>query len=303
MVAPAMSRWLSLRAHRKVAVLSTESIAGASPPLQDSASRCASCGATLAADQRYCLECGERRATVSDFLRAGPPRAAAAAPPGSRPPGPSPQAPLPRSNALTLLAGIGVLLLAMGVGVLIGRAGSSSVKSPQRAEVVNVGSGAGAPSTGAEESFTGEWPSGTKGYTVELQTLPTQGTTPAAVTAAKTAASGKGAASVGALKSDEYSSLPAGSYVIYSGVYHKRAEAATALGKLKSRFPGAKVIEVSESASGPAGGSGRGRSGGAGVGSSPQKPAKPSSLGSLTHAKGKKYVEESAKLPNVVETP
>ena len=37
-----------------------------------------------------------------------------------------------RGNVLTLIAGIGVLLLAMGVGVLIGRSGGSAPRRPPR---------------------------------------------------------------------------------------------------------------------------------------------------------------------------
>ncbi len=254
----------------------------------------------MAADQRYCLECGERRATVSEFLRSGPPGTTPPQPPA--PPARQASAPAPRNNTLSLIAGVGVLLLAMGVGVLIGRSGSSS-KAP--APVVTVGSaGTGATSTTGEESFTSDWPSGTKGYTVQLQTLPQSGTTVAQVTAAKSAASAKGASSVGALKSEEFSSLPSGSYVIYSGVYHKRSEAEKALASLKKKFSGAKVIAVSE---GGSGGSGSSSSEGSSSHSSSapessQKPAPPSVLEGLSHAKGKNYVEKAKNLPNKVET-
>ncbi len=238
--------------------LSTESIASPQPSAGGPAApACATCGAPLAADQRYCLECGERSPQTSEFLRSGAP---VAAPPPStppRPPGTPADAPQgPRSNTVSLLAGVGVLLLAMGVGVLIGRSGSSSKQSPAPVEVVTQ---AGAPTgASAEASFTGDWPSGTSGYTVQLQTLPVSGTTVASVSAAKSAASGKGATAVGALKSEEFASLSGQDYVIYSGVYHKQAEAEKALGALKKSFPAAKVIHVSESASGGSGGGGSG---------------------------------------------
>ena len=107
-----------------------------------------------------------------------------------------------------MIAGVGVLLLAMGVGVLIGRSGVSEAERPAPAQVISV-----APPTltgaagrrGGEAAFTGDWPSGTNGYTVQLQTLPESGTTVSAVEAAKTAASAKGAKAVGALKSEEFS--------------------------------------------------------------------------------------------------
>ena len=70
-----------------------------------------------------------------------------------------------------------------------------------------------------------------------------------AVKLAKSAASAKGANAVGALKSEEFASLTAGSYVIYSGVYHKQAEAQKALRRAEEELPGAKVIKCPNSAS------------------------------------------------------
>jgi uncharacterized membrane protein YgcG len=255
--------------------------------------------------------CGARAPQTSEFLRSGAP--VAASPPSTppRPPGAPPEtAQSPRnSNTVSLLAGVGVLLLAMGVGVLIGRSGGSSKPSPAPVQVVTQAAG---PTTGAAEAaFTADWPNGTQGYTVQLQTLPVAGTTVAAVAAAKTAALGKGAGSVGALKSSEFSSLSGENYVIYSGVYHKQAEAQKALAGLKKSFPGAKVIHVSEGGSGGSGSGGSGSSGASSGGSSGgSKPSAPSSLTKPAkantlpshHTSGKKFEEESAKLPNVVET-
>ena len=48
----------------------------------------------------------------------------------------------PRNNVLTLIAGIGVLLLAMGVGVLIGRSGGSGTAGTPAPQVITLG-GAG----------------------------------------------------------------------------------------------------------------------------------------------------------------
>jgi hypothetical protein len=81
---------------------------------------CATCGAPLAADQRYCLACGARRARVRaafrDILAAGP------APATERGAVEDAEAPTARSGA-TFLAGVACLLLALGAGVLIGRSG------------------------------------------------------------------------------------------------------------------------------------------------------------------------------------
>jgi hypothetical protein len=59
-----------------------------------------------------------------------------------------------RGNVLTLIAGIGVLLLAMGVGVLIGRSGSSSAGSTPAPQVITVGGGTGAASTATAPTTT-----------------------------------------------------------------------------------------------------------------------------------------------------
>jgi hypothetical protein len=292
----------------EVATLSSESIARPSPAdTANAAAQCASCGAPMGADQRYCLECGERRLPMSGFLMGGgpvggaPESARAATPPA--PPVP-PAAAAPRGgNALNVIAGVGVLMLAMGVGVLIGRSGATKPNAAP-AQVITVGSVAGGTSAATSESFTSDWPAGTSGYTVQLQTLPLTGTTLAAVQAAKSAASAKGATGVGALKSDEFSSLTAGSYVIYAGIEAKQAAAQKELAGLKAKFPGASVIRV---ASGPAGSGGastkpNGSSSGSGAGSSITHPAPASVLESLQTSKGKSYEEKSKNLPDVVET-
>jgi hypothetical protein len=203
-----------------------------------------------------------------------------------------------------VIAGVGVLLLEMGVGVLIGRSGTVK-QSAAPAQVISVGSTPAASAGAApSESFSNDWPSGTSGYTVQLQRLPQSGTLVSAVQAAKTAASAKGAKGVGALKSDDFSSLPAGNYVIYAGVDHSKAEAEKALAGLRKSFPGATVVRV---ASGGASSSSQGTQppGGSSSsvpGSSLSHPASPSVLESLKNSKGKSYEEKSKNLPNVVET-
>jgi hypothetical protein len=294
--------------------VSTEPIAHATPP---STEPCTNCGAPLAADQRYCLECGERRPAMSSVLMSGPATRADAPsqpPAGAHPPSGYPPSSPQRSSALTVIAGVGVLLLAMGVGVLIGRSSvSKSTNGP--AQVITLGSGGGGSSTAAtttpapsEASFTGDWPAGTSGYAVELETLPTSSPV-SAVAVAKSSASGKGAKNVGALKSDEFSGLPAGSYIVYSGVYHTKAEADKALAALKSKFPSAKVIRVAPSGggSGPSAAEEKAEEAketkeGKGVGQSLSKPAPPSSVEGLKTVKGKSYEEKSKNLPNVVST-
>lgn len=103
---------------------------------------CPSCGAAMAADQRYCLSCGERRAEARlDFLeilgrREPVPAGMAAA---------ATTAPAARDRAnVTVIASIGCLLLAMGIGVLIGNSGGSdnaAVPVAAPAQVIRVQGG------------------------------------------------------------------------------------------------------------------------------------------------------------------
>ncbi len=305
---------------RKPLTVSTESLASppqpAGPPQPVGAPEpCRGCGAPLADDQRYCLECGERRAPMSSVLLGGPPSsgASAPAPPSAPPPptSPSSEGGAGRGNAVTVIAGVGVLLLAMGVGVLIGRSGGGkgAAAAPQVISVSTAPASGAGTAAGETAAFSDDWPSGTSGYTIQLQTLPVAGTQVSAVEAAKTAASGKGAKEVGALKSEDFSSLPSGEYVIYSGVYKKQAEAQKALAGVKKSFAGAKVVKVSNGgAAGSSSGAGSSSST-SGVGSSPSNPAPPSVLnklkspaGSKGPGSGKNYEEQSKKLPNVVST-
>ena len=206
-----------------------------------------------------------------------------------------------------LLAGVGVLLLAMGLGVLIGRSGapSSSGGSPQVIQVGSTPNGGPSANT-AGSQFTSDWPSGSSGYTIELQSLPQASTSAAAVTQAKAAASAKGAREVGALRSEDFPSLTAGSYYIYSGVDPTKAAAEKALGRLKRSFPGASVIKVSAAAGTSASGASRGSSvgaGGAGSGSGSSKPgSSPPATGGSHSKSGRSYEQESKNLPNVVTT-
>ena len=142
---------------------------------------------------------------------------------------------------------------------------------------------------------------------MELQTLPQSGTSVSAVDAAKAADAAKGATGVGALRSEEFASLTAGTYVIYAGVDTTRAQALRALAGLRHSFPGSTVIHVATTgsgaseASGGAGGSGASGPGASGSGASLNHPAPPSVLEGLK-TKGKSYEEKSKNLPNVIST-
>jgi hypothetical protein len=104
--------------------------------------KCPRCSATMADDQRYCLVCGERRGDPRvPLVRDAPPVPAAAVPPAA-------VVPPPRSAAPLWVGAVAVLLIAMGVGVLIGRSGHETVTPARSAAPITVkvpAAGAAAP--------------------------------------------------------------------------------------------------------------------------------------------------------------
>src|SRR6188472_2833705 len=118
-----------------------------SPLASTSTDRCPTCSAPMAPDQRYCINCGERRSGggLRDALPRTQPVAAAARPRQRRT--------FFASSSASLIAGIATLLLAMGVGVLIGRTGhdNQSARNTPAQQIITVPatSGAAASTTGA----------------------------------------------------------------------------------------------------------------------------------------------------------
>jgi hypothetical protein len=131
---------------------------------------CGSCGAPLAADQRYCLTCGARRATArlpfleilrddasTQLLPLHQPVAPGAVPGAVPPPADGSLAGRARANT-GLIASVGVLLLAMLIGVLIGsgfaRDNGGVAAANQKPVVVSVGGAAAAPAAAAPTATT-----------------------------------------------------------------------------------------------------------------------------------------------------
>jgi hypothetical protein len=180
-----------------------------------------------------------------------------------------------------------VLALGIVIGAVLDDEPKQVAASPP--QVISVAAPAGAATAApAEEKFTADWPDGTDGFTIELQTLPKDGTAVAAVNAAQSAAEGKGAADVGALDSDDYDSLDSGNYLIYSGVFDTRKQAKKALGKLKKKFPRARVVEIS---------SGRGGS------TKKEATVDRNKLKELKSASPEEYQKKSKKLPDTTKLP
>lgn len=113
-------------------------------PLGSTREQCAACGAPVAPDQRYCVECGQRLGGarlpfMDDASRHSRRSAAQAAPAKAR-----------LSVNSTLIAGVGTLLLAMGIGILIGRSSPGSSKASPVQYVTAPGTGVGGVAAGTE---------------------------------------------------------------------------------------------------------------------------------------------------------
>lgn len=220
---------------------------------------CTDCGAVLARDQRYCLSCGARRSDPRVPFREVMERSTVVA--GEDPRAGRPGTPARDWTPMIALGALGGLALVLLIGVLIGKTSFSGSKQASAPQVIRLGPSAatgastGSPGTGATSNVStssggpvkSDWPAGKQGYTVELGVLP-KSTAAAAVNKAKSDAQSKGATGVGILDSDQFKSLPGGSWVIYSGVFSSQSQASAALKKLKGKFPNAQVIHVAKQA-------------------------------------------------------
>jgi SPOR domain len=192
-------------------------------------------------------------------------------------------------HAGTALVGLALLLLALLLGVAIGNSGDQPrpvVAAASKPQVITVAA-SGPATSAANTTFTSDWPGGKQGYTIQLKALPKDGSQVSGVDTAKTEVEGKGAKNVGALDSDNFSSLDPGNYLIYSGIFDNRAQAAKELKKLKKDFPAAKVIRVS---------TGAGSSKGA-------KKVSKGTLKSLQNLSPQDYQKKSKKLPDKLKLP
>jgi hypothetical protein len=213
---------------------------------------CEQCQAPVDRDQRYCVRCGARQSharnpATSYFATAARDRRTGA--PQQRPEG------FLRGPAFALF--LVLLPLGVGIGVLVGRSGSSNnndkliaalqKQQPVVASAPTTGAPATAASSGAPAGNLASDFALQRGFAIKLSTLPIRGTDQGAVTRAEQEARAKGASQVGLINPKDFKLTPAqspSSYIIFSGQFKTRAEAVKALAKLKSQFPGAEVIAV-----------------------------------------------------------
>lgn len=98
----------------------------------------------MAADQRYCLQCGQRRGDPRlPFMDAVVLMDAVKQPASASPPPPKKKKRTGVSPNAALIAGVGTLLLALGIGVLIGRSGHQEVASTAPAAPIVIHSNSG----------------------------------------------------------------------------------------------------------------------------------------------------------------
>jgi hypothetical protein len=269
--------------------------------------KCEECGAPLDEKQRYCVSCGARRrdtsgpavryfATAGRRTRRGSRRAGA--PSGAR--------------AAAVLFFV-VLPIAVAIGVLVGKGDGGGNNDQELAAALrglqaSGGSNAALASSVAATPITSDFTLD-KGYTVELKTLPVDGTDQAAIDAAKKDATSKGAADVGIINTSEFTvapAPPANTYVLYSGQFKSKGEATKALGKLKAKFADAEVVSVKRNS-----GSGEGQLVSKtaygdvhkveGFAPSPEKVASDTALVNKEGQRtGKDYVDSQKDLPDVI---
>lgn len=195
---------------------------------------CAGCGAALAGDQRYCLNCGRRR---------GAPRVTLDALGGvPTPPPPRPAAPAPAVAAPAAAVAPGrrspsavVALLALAAGVGLGA-------------ILWSGEDTAPPAKAQAPAATTTWPAGREGWTLALQRLPKPSTSPAELASVRADARAAGARRVGSLFAGDYPSLGRDEYIVFSGIYPSATAARDALGTVQADYPDAEVVFVGDEA-------------------------------------------------------
>jgi hypothetical protein len=105
----------------------------------------------MATDQRYCLRCGQRRGDPRLPFMDAVVLMDAVQRPHQPPPPPAKKKRAGVSPNAALIAGIGTLLLALGIGVLIGRSGHQEVASTAPAAPIVIQKNGGEETAGASK--------------------------------------------------------------------------------------------------------------------------------------------------------
>lgn len=206
------------------------------PPRAESAARCFHCGAELAPEQDWCLECGTAART-----RIVPP--------------PSWRGPVAIVALVVLLAGAGIALAFVEVtdqggaptkqaaaptapaaaspppatGNTTTPGATTTPSGPASARTSPAPSTTPNPAASAKTSALRAWPKGVSAYTVVLLSSAKRSG------ARKTARALSAAGLVGVARSDDFSNVPAGAWLVFAGHYKSHAQAQAAAAAVKQR--------------------------------------------------------------------
>jgi septal ring-binding cell division protein DamX len=202
------------------------------PPPAVEQRRCPRCGSELTAEQEWCLECGAGvGATV-----VGPP---------------SWRGPAVIVGVLLAIAAAAVILALVELAGDPEQVAEQPAPTAQAPPAAPTQTAVPAPTTAPDSttippapetggaSTVAEWPTGTEGWTVVLESSSTEDA--AEARAQELAEQG---ISVGLLNSDDFGSLEPGRYVVFSGQYDSRRAADQALAGISSQVEGAYVRRV-----------------------------------------------------------
>jgi hypothetical protein len=196
---------------------------------------CPHCGARLAPDQEWCLECG---AAINVPIR----------------PAPDWRAPLAIVAVVVALVAVGFVLVLVALSnttdrSIAGGPGASpgAITQPATTQPAAHTQKSAATTratttatTAAPSTTLASWPAGVTGYTVVLGVIPSKAA--ATTSATKIAAAGIPA---GVLFSTDYTSMRPGDWIVFSGTYTTRAQADAAATQLKTKGqPGAYAFSV-----------------------------------------------------------
>jgi hypothetical protein len=215
---------------------------------------CPRCGAARAADQHYCLECGDALPVVSGRLAAARRRWVARI------------GWYPGDWMWLALATLVVAAAGAAAAIVVSdhrkeaHRGFETVSAavPLREPAIQVPTSSKpgakldtahlptAPEPGAPAPGNGrtQWPANESGWTIVLVSYPKTFGHPQALDTATKAAK-KGLNEVGVVDSSLYASLQPGYYVVFAGIYASRADADAAVGTARQAgFPGAYSREI-----------------------------------------------------------
>jgi hypothetical protein len=236
------------------------------PPVEPVATSCPRCGSPMRPDQDWCLNCGAAVtsevsgargwrapimvvgtllavaavALVLAFVKLSDDDKTVAQAPATRTPAPTAAAPAPTATPAPTTGGTGVVPGATPTPIpTIAGTGESQGTPGATPTPGGTGTGTGTGTTTGTGGFA-SWPSGTTAYTVILWSATSRSEARTKAQALQAA----GQSNLGILHSNDYSSLRAGYWVVFSGQYESNDEAQSAAQSAQATAPGAYAKQV-----------------------------------------------------------